>query len=93
MREFREALDLCGLRDLGFVGSPYTWCNNQFDGEVTWIFLDRGVETPSWLQMFPTIRVHHVKGTLSDHCPLCLCSDDENVRFYNKSRPFHFEVV
>ena len=40
MREFREALDFCGFRDLGFVGNPFTWCNNQFDGEVTWTRLD-----------------------------------------------------
>ena len=48
MREFREALDFCGFQDLGFVGAPFTWCNNQFDGEVTWIQLDRGVATLAW---------------------------------------------
>ena len=37
MKAFRDALDFCGFRDLGFVGLPFTWCNNQFDGEVTWI--------------------------------------------------------
>ena len=37
MREFREALDFCGFQDLGFLSAPFTWCNNQFDGEVTWI--------------------------------------------------------
>ena len=93
MKAFREALDFCGFRDLEFVCSPFTWCNNQFDGEITWIRLDRGVATPSWSQLFPTVRVHHFPGTLSDHCPLWLCSDDENVRFYKKSRPFRFEAV
>ena len=93
MKAFRDALDFCGFRDLGFVGLPFTWCNNQFDGEVTWIRLDRGVATPSWSQLFPTIRVHHLPGTLSDHCPLWLCFDDENVKFYKKSRPFRFEAV
>ena len=48
--------------------------------------------TPSWSQLFPTVRIHHLQGTLFDHCPLWLCSD-ENVRFYKKSRPFHFEAV
>ncbi|XP_075663380.1 uncharacterized protein LOC142632953 [Castanea sativa] len=55
MTNFRAALDFCGLRDLGYVGFPFTWCNNQFDGEV--------------------------------------CSNDENVRFYKKGRPFQFEAV
>lgn len=63
MVEFRAALDFCGFRDLGFVGSPFTWCNNQFDGVVTWIRLDRGVATPSWSQMFPSAKVHHISGS------------------------------
>ena len=82
MREFREALDFCGFQDLGFLGAPFTWCNNQFDGEVTWIQLDRGVATLAWTQLLPTVRIHHNQDTLSDHCPLWLCSYDENVRFY-----------
>ena len=93
MRELREALDFCGFRDFGFVGTPFTWCTNQFEGEVIWIRLDRGVATPNWIQLFPTVCIHHIGGTLSDHCPLWLCSDDENVRFYKKSRPFRSEAV
>ena len=88
MKEFRDTLDFYGFRDLGYVGSPFTWCNNQFDGEVTWIRLDIGVATPSWSHVFPTVRVHHLQGTLSDHCPLWLCLDDENVRFIRNPGPF-----
>ncbi|XP_050242494.1 uncharacterized protein LOC126691502 [Quercus robur] len=90
---FRETLDFCSFRDLGYVGSPFTWCNNQFDGEVIWIRLDRAVATPSWTTMFPTVRVHHIAGTLSDHSPLWVCSDDENSRFYKKCCPFRFEAM
>ena len=53
-KDFREALNYCGFRDLGFMGAPYTWCNNQFDGIITWIRLDKGVATSSWIQMFPS---------------------------------------
>lgn len=35
MVDFRAALNFCSFRDLGFVDSPFTWCNNQFDGMVT----------------------------------------------------------
>ena len=62
MIDFRDALDFCGFQDLGFVGSLFTWCNNQFDGIVTWIRLDRGVVTNPWIQMFPLTRVHHMLG-------------------------------
>ena len=87
MREFREALDFCGFQDLGFVGAPFTWCNNHFNEEVTWVRLDRGVATLAWTQLFPTVCIHHIQGTLSDHCPLWLCSNNENVRFYKKENP------
>ena len=55
MREFRGVIDFCGFRDLGYVGSPFTWCNNQFDGVVTWIRLDRGMASSSWSQKFPSV--------------------------------------
>ena len=43
--------------------------------------------------MFPSVRVHHLPGSLSDHCPLWISSDDENIRFYKRNRPFRFEAV
>ena len=80
MKDFKEALDYCGFRNLGFVGAPYTWCNNQ-------------LATSSWIQMFPSTRVHHISGLLSDHCPLWICTNDENAQFYRKGRPLRFEAV
>ena len=74
-------------------GAQYTWCNNQFDGIITWIRLDKGVTTSSWIQMFPSTRVHHISGSLSDPCPLWICTDDENARFYKKRQPFRFKAV
>lgn len=88
MVAFKEALDFCGVCDLGFMGSPFTWCNNQFNGTVTWIRLDEGVATPSWTQIFPSVCVHHIACSLSDHSPLWICFDDENKRFYKKKAPF-----
>ena len=34
MMDFREVLDFCGFKDLGYVGSPFTWCNNKFEGDM-----------------------------------------------------------
>ena len=70
MIEFRETLDFCGFRDMGFAGSPFTWSNNKIDEMVTWIRLDRGVATPAWSQLFPMVRIHHIEVSLLDHCPL-----------------------
>lgn len=37
MEAFKEALDNCGLRDLGFHGARWTWCNKRFGGVPTWV--------------------------------------------------------
>lgn len=34
MQQFRDCLDYSGLKDLGFTGLPYTWCNRRFDGAL-----------------------------------------------------------
>lgn len=49
--------------------------------------------TQDWSMKFPTVRVHHIDGSLSDHSLLWVCLDDENIEFYKKQRPFQFEVV
>ena len=43
--------------------------------------------------MFPSVWVHHISGSLSNHCPLWICMDDENARFYRKGKHFRFEAV
>ena len=40
MQFFRECLDFCGLKDLGYSGLPFTWCNRRFEGNVVWVRLD-----------------------------------------------------
>lgn len=32
MQDFRDVLDECGSRDLGFMGGNFTWCSGQRDG-------------------------------------------------------------
>jgi hypothetical protein len=36
MQPFRDALDACGFIDLGYIGAPFTWCNNRFSGATVW---------------------------------------------------------
>ena len=59
MQGFRDALDFCRLRDLGFNGFPFTWCNRRPDGQNVWIRLDREVASVEWILRFPTARIHH----------------------------------
>ena len=93
MQGFRDALDYCGFKDLGFTGFPFTWCNRRPGDHNVWIRLDRGVATVDWFLQFPTSRIHHLECFHSDHRPILLISDAEQKRFYRKGRPFRFEAM
>ncbi|KAL0013771.1 hypothetical protein SO802_000840 [Lithocarpus litseifolius] len=93
MQLFRDALDDCRLKDLGFNGYPFTWCNRRPSAHNVWIRLDRGVATVEWMLRFPTSRIHHLDAFHSDHKPILLCSDSELKRFYRRGRPFRFEAM
>ena len=93
MQGFRDALDFCGFKDLGFNGFPFTWCNRRPGDHNVWIWLDRGVATVDWFLRFPTSRIHHLECFHSDHRPILLISDAEQKRFYSKGRPFRFEAM
>ena len=52
MAEFREALDLCGLTDLGFSGIPWTYDNKKSGARNVKVRLDRAVATQDWANRF-----------------------------------------
>ena len=93
MQNFKDCLDVCGLKDLGYSGLPYTWCNRRFGDQVVWVRLDRALATPDWLLKFPTARLRHLSALSSDHKPIWLCLDDIRNRFFRPSKPFRFEAM
>ena len=72
MKKFRDTLGVCGLRDLGFRGSPYTWCNQRLGTARTFERLDRCVATVVWQQCFTRYEVSHIIPPVSDHLMLKL---------------------
>lgn len=53
MELFRDTLHRCGLHDLGFEGSAFTWCN-KLEGEGSIMArLDRFVGNVQWKDFFP----------------------------------------
>ena len=90
---FRDALDYCRLRDLGFNRFPFTWCNHRLGDQNVWVRLDRGVASIKWILRFPTTRIHHLNAFHSDHNSLLLATDFELKRFYRKGWPFRFESL
>ena len=72
MVEFRDVLDECGFRDLGFVGGKFIWCNGHPNGFTIWERLDREVATMEWIEKFPATKVMHLECGSSDHKPILI---------------------
>lgn len=72
MEGFREAVDVCGFVDLGFIGLPYTWDNRQQGNANIKVRRDRGFATGSFLDRYRSVRVWHIQTAESDHCALVL---------------------
>ncbi|KAL0433053.1 UNVERIFIED_CONTAM: hypothetical protein Slati_2639600 [Sesamum latifolium] len=72
IRNFCSCLTQCELFDLGFRGSPFTWCNNQQEPATVHERLDRAVSSTAWIQMFPKVAVRHIDTSYSDHTPLVI---------------------
>ncbi|XP_074352512.1 uncharacterized protein LOC141691645 [Apium graveolens] len=86
---FGEAITDCELEDIGFIGSEFTWEKSR--GTPGWIQerLDRGFVTQSWRQLFPTVEVHVLKVSTSNHLMLILKLNSQI--YVPKSRKFRFE--
>ncbi|KAF9608966.1 hypothetical protein IFM89_012143 [Coptis chinensis] len=90
IKHFTEAIQNCMLMDVGFIGSPYTWCNNQQGLRRVFKRLDRAMCNAQWRTLFPNAQLHHVLTVDSDHKLLML----DCVPMLKKlKRPFRFEAM
>ena len=89
MQAFRDILEECGIMDLGFVGSKFTW-HKHYDNFTVWERLDRVVATNEWFYLFSNTQVRHLDVTTSDHKPLLINPDGMDCK---QQRPFRFEQM
>lgn len=68
-RDFKDFILDNDLSDLGFVGAPFTWCNNRMGHNRIIERLNRAGNA-SWLQHYGSFSVSHLPRIASDHCPL-----------------------
>ncbi|XP_050259899.1 uncharacterized protein LOC126704966 [Quercus robur] len=90
MLKFREALDECGLFDLGFVGCKFTWHKTYPDGGIVWERLDKAVCTTEWFNLFPATKVKTLVCASSDHNPILVLPDGISLK---PQRPWRFENI
>ncbi|XP_073351907.1 uncharacterized protein [Aegilops tauschii subsp. strangulata] len=70
IQSFRDAVDVCGLLDLGFTGRMWTFEKKVVGGSYTRVRLDRALATADWCAQFPSVVVEHLSAATSDHSPI-----------------------
>ncbi|XP_060190596.1 uncharacterized protein LOC132619837 [Lycium barbarum] len=68
--DFNHCLSSCGLQDLRYVGSTYTWWNGRAEEACIFKRLDRMVCNDKFLDVMPTMKVTHLIKKGSDHSHL-----------------------
>ena len=82
IRAFPEVINKCQLRDLGYVGSDYTWSRRL--GSQGWVRerLDKALVSTTWAESFPAVRLFHAATSISDRCILVL----KEISYQRKQR-------
>ncbi|KAF5443558.1 hypothetical protein F2P56_036105, partial [Juglans regia] len=92
MEAFRNVIFDCSLRDLGFRGPKYTWCNGRAGSRAISERLDRFLGNNQFCALFPQFVVRHGMAAYSDHLPVWF--DSEELEKRNKApKLFRFEAM
>ncbi|XP_040987788.1 uncharacterized protein LOC121235507 [Juglans microcarpa x Juglans regia] len=92
MEEFRNALSLGGLSDLGWRGNKFTWSNGHADGSFVKERLDRAVANQVWRKTFNKVEVESVIAWCSNHLPILLSYSRESSINDRNKRLFRYEM-
>ncbi|XP_042942656.1 uncharacterized protein LOC122276824 [Carya illinoinensis] len=92
MLAFRQVVNDCSLRDIGFRGPKYTWCNGRESCSSISVRLDRLFGNPQWWARFAHARVLHEGAAYSDHSPIWLLSEVATVE-RRRVKLFGFEAM
>ncbi|KAF5463276.1 hypothetical protein F2P56_019199 [Juglans regia] len=89
---FREVVDVCRLRDLGFSGPMLTWSNRRAGDKCIRERLDHCLVNSMWWACFPNARVTHGVVAYSDHLPIWLNLEGASAS-HNSQKSFKFEAM
>ena len=88
---FRNYVNSCGLNDIGFVGSWFTW--SMYRQDLGWIRerINHVFATTEWLSRFPGARLYHLASLALDHC--WMLRMNLRVRQRKTTKLFRFEAM
>lgn len=95
IQRFKDAIEACGLKDMGCSGYHFTWSNRRGDHFIE-ERLDRVLATDDWLDLFLSVTVSSIIWDSSDHLPILVKACREGVGVVGDyrwdARPFKFEA-
>ena len=89
---FRDAVDSCGVHDLGYRGGKFTWKRGIDENTMIRERLDRFLASEDWNTLFPHSMVRNFPIYKSDHAPILLETTTAHRGRGSKKR-FHFESL
>jgi hypothetical protein len=92
MAAFRDALMICGLNDLGFIGLPFTFDNQRSGRNNVRVRLDRAVADDRWRNIFTDASVVHLVSPCSDHAQI-LVQLNQKTRMPQGRRCLRYEIL
>ncbi|GMI73926.1 hypothetical protein HRI_001061900 [Hibiscus trionum] len=92
MQAFREVLLDCGLDDMGYEGTWYTWEKGRVPATNIRERLDRGVSNLAWRNLFPNSSVSRLTHSISDHCPILISTSPDQEPDHLRQSFFKFDA-
>ncbi|KAL2938369.1 LINE-1 retrotransposable element ORF2 protein [Bienertia sinuspersici] len=92
IEDFQAMLDKWELKDLGYLGTWYTWERGVSVSTRVRERLDRFVGSTTWCSLFPGYEVTHLMRYKSDHMPTLLRAYMGDERRRRKPKWFKFET-
>ena len=87
---FKECLDKCSMKDIGFFRPRFTWTNKRDIQALIQERIGRIFVNPNSCLLYPKVRVVHLTRCHSDHCPVLM--DMQPSRGGGRNRPFKFQT-
>ncbi|XP_074306435.1 uncharacterized protein LOC141641679 [Silene latifolia] len=93
MNNFRDAVDDCRLRDVGFEGYEFTYDNGQEEEDNRQSRIGRAMGNDKWFDMFPRAKLVHMDREWSDHAPIKVILQPPLEREVRGGKLFRFKQI